>query len=147
MNDNLQDNSQTQNPTNNPPLSRHEERQMRREARREARYQSGGAWIGGAVLIGLGIIILMQNFGALYLQNWWALFILIPAVGAFGNTWRAYQGAGGRMTAQARGSLIGGLVLSMVAVIFLFNLSWGLLGPAILVLAGVGILINALLPG
>jgi hypothetical protein len=147
MNDNAQDNNQPQNSVNNPPLSRHEERQMRREARRETRYRSGGAWIGGVVLIGLGIIFLLQNFGTFYLQNWWALFILIPAVGAFGNTWRAYQDAGGQMNAQARGSLIGGLVLSMVAAIFLFNLSWGLLGPAILVLAGIGILINALLPG
>jgi hypothetical protein len=147
MNDNPQDNPQTQNSGSNPPLSRHEERQMRRTARREGRYQSGGAWVGGAILIALGVIFLLQNFGGLYLQNWWALFILIPAVGAFGNAWRAYQSADGHLNVQARGSLIGGLVLSMITAIFLFNLNWGLLGPVILILAGIGVLLNAVLPG
>jgi hypothetical protein len=143
MNDNPQDNNQTANPVHAEPLSRREERHMRREARR----QGGSPLIGGLVLIALGLIFLLQNFGGMYLQNWWALFILIPAVGAFSNTWRVYQETGGHLTAPARGSLIIGLVLSMVTAIFLFNLNWSLLGPALLILAGIGVLINAALPG
>jgi hypothetical protein len=117
----------------------------RRDERRH-RERNAGGWAGGAVLIVIGIIILMQNFGRLYLNNWWALFILIPALGAFGNAWRSYQDAGGRLSSHARGSLIGGLVLSMITAIFLFNLSWTILGPTLIILAGVGILINAVLP-
>jgi len=39
------------------------------------------------------------------------------------------------------------LALTAVMAIFLFSLSWELLGPAIIILARIGILISALLPG
>jgi len=91
--------------------------------------------------------LLLQNLGASLLNNWWALFILIPALGAFANAWRAYQEAGGHLTASARSSLFGGLILTLVAAIFLFNLSWGLLGPILLILIGIGIFVNVALPG
>jgi hypothetical protein len=129
-------------------LSRHEERQRRREERWAARGgRHGGTWVLGGILILLGIIFLLQNMGLAFLSNWWALFILLPAFGAFTAAWRTYQGAGGHLTAASRGSLIGGLVLTMIAAIFLFNLNWTILGPALLILAGIGILLNALLPG
>jgi len=74
------------------------------------------------------------------------LFILLPALGAFGAAWRSYQNEG-RLTASARGSLVGGLVLVLIAAIFLFGLDWGLLGPVVIILAGAGLLLNTLLPG
>ncbi len=130
-----------------PAVDRFEERQRRREERRAARMdRPGGGLIGGAVLLVVGVVLLAQNFGINTLNNWWALFILIPAVGALGNAWRAYQAADGRLTAGARGSLIGGLVLLMVTAVFLFNLNWGLLGPVVIILAGVGLLLNTMLP-
>ena len=116
-----------------------------RRAERAARRAQGNGWVGGAILILLGGIFLLQNFGVVYAFNWWALFILIPAVGAFGAAWTAYRQTG-RLGIAARGSLIGGIVLSMVAVAFLFNLNWALVGPALLILAGFGILINVMLP-
>lgn len=128
-------------------LSRHEERMRRREERWEARGgRMGGAWVGGAILILLGIVFLAQNLGALALNNWWALFILLPAVGSFGTAWRLYQNAGGRLTAPARGSLIGGLVFTMIAAVFLFNLNWTWFGPLLIILAGIGLLFNSILP-
>ncbi len=75
------------------------------------------------------------------------LFILLPAVAAFGNTWRAYLAAGGHLTGPARGSLVAGLILLMVTAIFLFNLSWTYLGPILIILAGIGLLLNVILPG
>ena len=60
---------------------------------------------------------------------------------------KSYQDAGGHMNIAARGSLIAGLVFTMIAAIFLFNLNWTILGPALLILAGTGILLNTLLPG
>lgn len=146
MNDQPPAQSKDNQQTPPEPLDWREERRLRREERRAGR-GSSGAWFGGAILIILGIIFLLQNMGALALENWWALFILLPAVGAFGNAWRAYQNSGGRLTAPARGSLIGGLVLTMIAAVFLFNLQWGILGPVILILAGIGILLNTFLPG
>lgn len=130
------------------PMDRMDARHQRRQERRANRSsRMGGSWIGGAILILLGVIFLLQNQGIFYLQNWWALFILIPALGAFGNAWRAYQNAGGYLNGQARGSIITGVLFSMVSVIFLFNLNWNLLGPVLIILAGVGILFNTMLPG
>ena len=128
-------------------MDRHEERMRRREERWAARGGRGsGAWVGGAILVILGIVFLLQNMGAFVLNNWWALFILIPAIGAFAAAWRNYQDAGGRLTGAARGSLIGGVVLTMVAAVFLFNLNWTVAGPVLIILAGIGLLLNAFLP-
>jgi hypothetical protein len=121
------------------------QRRDARAARRANRRAQGTGWIGGVILLLLGGVLLLQNFGVVYAFNWWALFILIPAVGAFGAAWAAYRQTG-RLGAAARGSLIGGIVLSMVAAAFLFNLNWALVGPALLILAGFGILVNVMLP-
>jgi riboflavin transporter FmnP len=104
----------------------------------------GGPWIGGVVLILLGLIFLVQNLSGAQLGNWWALFILIPAIGSLAAAWRAHQ-THGRLTAAARGPLIGGLVLTLVALIFLLNLNWGQVWPLFLILAGLGALLAALL--
>ena len=70
----------------------------------------------GGVLILIGAIFMAQNLTDFSLGdwNWWALFILIPALGSLANVWRIYQ-AQGRLTAAARGPLIGGLVLLLVS--------------------------------
>lgn len=121
------------------------ERRAERAARRANRRAQGSGWVGGIILILLGGVLLLQNFGVVSAFNWWALFILIPAAGAFGAAWTAYQQTG-RLGTAARGSLIGGIVLAMVAAAFLFNLNWALVGPALLILAGFGILVNVMLP-
>lgn len=140
----MDDKPQEPKPTNqeDKPIerSRREARRQRIEERRAAR--SGNAWIPGVILVGVGIILLMQNFGATIFNNWWALFILIPALAAFANAWRAYREAGGVLTGQARGSLFGGLILTWVATIFLFNWRWELFGPILLIVIGVGIFLN-----
>jgi hypothetical protein len=126
-----------------PTTDYYTDRAQRRAARRAAR--EGGAWIGGVILIGLGVIFLLQNTGALYLQNWWALFILLPALGSFGASFTEYR-VSGRFNAKARGSLAAGLVFTAIASVFLFNLNFSLLLPAVLILAGVGMLFNTVLP-
>ena len=105
---------------------------------RGARGNGGGAWIMGVVLIGLGVVFILQNAGALYLQNWWALFILIPALGSFGASYAEYRNNGGRLNSRVRGSVLSGFVFTAVAAFFLFNLNISLLLPAILILAGAG---------
>lgn len=102
-------------------------------------------WIGGAVLIILGIIFLIRNITGFELDNWWALFILIPAVLAFARVFTSYQSEG-RLTAEGRSSLIGGLVLLFVASVFLLGLDWGVIWPVFIILGGLALLINTLLP-
>ncbi len=100
-------------------------------------------WLGGVVLILVGIVFLLRQVSGFELDNWWALFILIPAVGSLATAWRAYDSADRKVTASVRGSLIGGLMMVLIAAIFLFNLDWALFFPAILILTGLGILASS----
>ena len=101
------------------------------------------AWVPGLVLIGVGVVFLLNNFTDFELHNWWALFILIPAFGSLGNFWRAYR-ATGHLNGDARGSLIGAMILFFVAAVFLFGWSWGAVWPFFLIIAGLGALLSGL---
>lgn len=104
----------------------------------------GMGWVPGLILIGLGAFFLLNNFTDFELQNWWALFILIPAFGSFGNFWRIYRNQG-RINSDARGSLIGSMILFFIAAIFLFGWDWGVVWPVFLVIGGIGALLSGLL--
>lgn len=132
---------------NNEPISRREARRQRR-AERIADPSRGGSWVAGIILIVLGGAFLMQNMGTYKfpISNWWALFILIPAVGAFDTAFRAYRHEGA-FTATARSSLLVGIVLTLVTLAFLFNIGWTYFGPALIILVGLGILMNGMFMG
>jgi hypothetical protein len=98
-------------------------------------------WIAGVVLIFIGAIFLFTNVTDFELDNWWALFILIPALVNFGNAWSSYQ-QHGRLTQSGRGSLVGGLILSLIASAFLFDLDWGLIWPIFLIIGGIAALMG-----
>ncbi len=122
------------------PIDRREARRLRR-AERRASYGGFGGLAAGALLILLGIVFLMQNLGdfAIPINNWWALFILIPAIVALNNAWQAFQ-ENGRWTGRALGSGLVGMMLIMVTVTFIVNLDWAIWGPVWIIVAGVGIL-------
>ncbi len=117
-----------------------------RAERRAARYAGGGALIGGLALIAFGVIIMLQNMGMVQLHNWWALFILIPALGSFATAYGLYRTNGGRFNSMVRGSIVGGLVFTTIAAAFLLELNFSIVLPAVLILAGVGMLFNTTLP-
>ncbi len=124
---------------------RRAEKAQRREERRAWRNSRPFNWVWGAVLILIGLILLLQNLTGMFLFNWWALFILIPAFMAFSAAWGNYQ-SNGRLTKTGRSSLIGGGALTIITVIFLFNLNFGYLWPILLILGGVSVLFSELLP-
>jgi hypothetical protein len=128
------------NSNQNSFSDRREERRERRQERR-----GGGEWMLGIILILLAGVVLLNNMKIFTLHNWWALFILLAAFGSFGTAWRTARSAG-HFTRVARGSIIAGIVLVLVTIMFLFSLNWFLLGPILLALAGIGMIINALLP-
>ena len=114
--------------------------QMEESRHRHVRRQSGSL-TGGLILIGIGTVFLLSQLTGWYIQNWWALFIFIPAVLKLNEVWQSYQ-ANGRFNAETRGSLIGALLLTMVGAFFLFNISWNLFWPLLLILFGVSALLN-----
>ena len=106
-----------------------------------ANWRSEANWVPGIILIAIGVIFLFTNLTGFHLDNWWALFIMIPAVKNFGSAWGSYQ-RHGRFTKSARGSLTGGMILTLIASAFLFNISWGLIWPFFLIIGGVAALFN-----
>ncbi len=133
------------------PKSWREERRDRREARRAALGSpgKGGALIIGLLLMILGAVVLFQNTGnlAFSLRNWGALFILLPAIAAFDRGFRFYRNAGNRLTGQSRGAIFVGIILLVVTLVILLNLNWTVWGPVIIFVVGAGLLINSLLKG
>jgi hypothetical protein len=99
-----------------------------------------GAVIVGVILIGIGTIFLLQNFGWFYFNNWWALFILLGTAGAWSNAWNIYQKNGRRITQRVIGAFMGGIFPLVITLIFLFDLDWGTIWPVFLITAGLAVL-------
>lgn len=106
-----------------------------------------GGWIGGAILIFIGTVFLLKNFGFPFPQNWWAIFILIPAVAAFAGARKVYAGNGGVINAGVIGGIAAGCVLVLLSLLFLFGVDVGRFWPLILIVVGVGVLSGAMAPG
>lgn len=98
-------------------------------------------WVAGVVLITIGLFFLVSNLTGFTIDNWWALFILIPAISNFSRAWQSYQNDG-RFSRAVRGSLTGGLILTLIASAFLFNLDWGLIWPLFLIIGGLAALLG-----
>jgi LiaF transmembrane domain len=149
----MNDQNQIPNPDPNatPPVYKdwREQRRAERMARHEARWQRHHGrhygWIGGAILILLGVALLLQNMGINFLTNWWALFILIPAFWAYVAAWDLYQD-NGRLTRGAASSLTVGIMLTLLAGVFLLNIAINLFWPILLIAGGVALLMTGLMP-
>ena len=124
------------------PLSHPDARRQSRE-QRLADPSRGGNWMMGIILILLGGLFLMRTTGTvdIPLTNWWALFILMPALGSLSAAWRTYQEEG-RLNGAARGALLVGLVLTFITFMFLFGISWTYVGPILIILVGVAIIFS-----
>jgi hypothetical protein len=102
------------------------------------------AWIAGGVLILVGIVFIVRNVAGFSLDNWWALLILIPALGSLATSYRMFERHGRKFTRASRGPLIGGLFLLGLTAVFLFKLDWSRIWPFILILAGLGVLLGSI---
>ena len=99
------------------------------------------SWIPGLILILIGLLFLATNVWGFYLQNWWALFLLIPAFSNFNTAYNKYQRAG-RFTPGTRSAAGWGFFFTLITVTFLFDISWSIMWPIVLILVGIGLLFN-----
>jgi len=117
--------------------SRRQERIERRTERRADRRAGGLGWMGGLILIAIGLLYLLHDYGVLpTFTNWWALFLLLPAVGTLSAALGAYRTNGGHWTPAVTGPFLGGLLFLGVTAVFLFDLNYGWLWPLFLIAAG-----------
>jgi hypothetical protein len=92
----------------------------------------------GIALIVVGLVFLAQTYLGYTLRNWWALLILIPALGSFANAYEATR-EGDRD--HALGAIVAGLGFTLLCGVFLLDLDIGRLWPVAVIIVGVGLLV------
>ncbi len=116
------------------------------ETRHQGRKRSGGI-VWGLILITLGTLFLLQQLTSFNFENWWALFILIPAIGSFSGAYAAYRHSN-RFSEGVRSGIASGLIILAVAFMFLLDLDWGKWWPVMLIMGAFSFFLNGFtLPG
>lgn len=119
-------------------------RRAERRARRQARWgmsDDRGVPVGALILIAVGVIVLLGNFGLQIPGHWWSVLLLVPAVGLLVTAIRFYR-VDNTFGGRAMGPLIGGLVLLAMALAIFFGLDWGVFWPIVLIAIGAGIIVR-----
>ena len=128
------------------PTSRRQNRRERITERRANRENGGLGWIGGLILIVIGVLYLLYYAGILpSFSNWWALFLLLPAVGTLSAALSAYRRNDGQWTGEVIGLFLAGLFFLGLTAFFLFGLDYGWLWPFFLIAAGLLLIAGPLL--
>ena len=116
-----ENNQPPSNPTALPPatnLDWHDQRRLEREAQREEHRAQRGS--NGAAWVG-GVVLILLGF----------IFLLQNVRGVYLNNWCA---------------LVSGCVCVLFTATFLFNWNWGVVLPVLLIIWGITLLMNSLLP-
>src|SRR3569833_2314601 len=91
--------------------------------------------VGALVLIAIGVIFLLGNFGLHIPAQWWAIFLLVPAAGLLVTAIRFYR-VDNTYSGRAMGPLIGGSVLLAMALAIFFGLTLCVFWPIVLIAVG-----------
>lgn len=105
---------------------------------------SSNLWLG-LILIGGGAILLLNQMDILSFDlNWWALFILIPAIGSFSSAYNRYRATNDLFDMSVMIPALIGLFMVALAFNLLGGKGWNfnlnLYWPIILILLGLGMI-------
>jgi len=101
-------------------------------------------WVGIIFILG-GAIVLLNQFGILPFElNWWALFILMPAIGFFSGAYNRYRATGELFTMEVMfPGLLGIFMVIMSASLLVgdaWDINWSLLWPFVFIIIGLGMI-------
>lgn len=98
-----------------------------------------------AAVIAIGVLFLLGNLGyrfnLLEYGNWWAWFILVAALAPLTRAYEVYR-ARGRIDGDVVHFLLAATAVTLVAVMFLLNLDWGVWWPLFVILGGLFTLVR-----
>ena len=105
---------------------------------------SSNLWVGFAFIAG-GVMVLLNQSGLVSLEfNWWALFIVIPAIGSLSNAYKRYRVTNNLFDMSVMmPALIG---LFMIGLMFNllsgngWNFNWNLFWPLMFIIIGLGMI-------
>jgi hypothetical protein len=93
----------------------------------------------GLIIIAVGIIFLLYNFNVrlpfMRDHNWWALFILIAAIGPLTQAGYAWRKQGG-FDANVLHALISAAIIVTISLFFFFDVSWQTWWPIFVIYGG-----------
>lgn len=101
--------------------------------------------ITGLAVVLMGVTYLLHQAGWIDIPfNWWALFILMPAVGFLFAAYHTYHRSGNRLTVALAIQGLLGLTLAALSVSLFFGyyppINWGAIWPLFVILVGISIL-------
>ena len=105
---------------------------------------SSNLWIGLAFIAG-GVTVLLNQSGLLSFDfNWWAFFIVMPAIGSFRNAYDRYRATNnlfdmGVMMPALIGLFMIGLMYNLLSGNG-WNFNWNLLWPLMFMVIGLGMI-------
>lgn len=103
----------------------------------ENKKQNGGFQMSaGLMMVGIGVIFLINEITNFQIINWWAIFILVPAVLNWGNAYKLFQETG-TITKEVIQMVLTSLFPVIVASIFFFDMDWGKVWPVFIIIGGV----------
>lgn len=109
------------------------------------RHGHHGGLIMGLIVIAIGVLFLLRNFGIqlpfMQYHNWWALFILIGAVGPLSYALQRYRSQH-KFDGVVMHSLVSAAAIVTVALFFLLELDWNRWWPLFIVFGGLWMLAN-----
>ena len=103
--------------------------------------RKGSSISGAIILIVIGLFLILQRLGISDFKNWWAIFILIPAISSTENLIREIRTGKGFHLAMAS-TILGIFFPAIVAIMFLFELDWSLYWPVFIILAGFSMILT-----
>jgi hypothetical protein len=95
----------------------------------------------GALLVALGAIGLIGPAVSRN-PNWWAVFILVPAIGLLAGAVAAHRRSHGAYNLWVRLGLSSGLIVLAVALIFAFVIDWSYAWTLMLIVPGLAVFLN-----
>lgn len=97
------------------------------------------------IVIAIGVIFLIRNLGIempfFDSPNWWAWLILVAAVAPLSQAYEIWR-ARGRVDSAVIHSLLRGVAVALVAMMFLLGLDWKVWWPLFLILGGLFTLVS-----
>lgn len=96
----------------------------------------------GAVLVLAGLAGFVENLGWYIPDNWGALILLVPALGALYAAQRRYALLGHRLDRNVVGLLSASLICAALFVIVFFHLDQQIFGPLVVIAIGLALLLR-----
>lgn len=95
---------------------------------------------GAAILALFLIMVLVQRTNLEWLQNWWALLFLIPAIASVNTAYTEIQNKKG-FTFSLASNIVGFIFPIAICVILILGLNWDIILPIIIILSGLSMLV------